>query len=43
MALTTPSSVLAVVLMSGYLMALLRLPADQWSTFRWIVGMLFRF
>jgi methyl-accepting chemotaxis protein len=31
----------AVVLMSGYLMALLRLPPDQWSSFRWIVGILF--
>ena len=41
MALTTPASLLAVVLMSGYLMALLRLPSDQWSSFRWIVGVLF--
>ncbi|HTF34113.1 MAG TPA: methyl-accepting chemotaxis protein [Myxococcota bacterium] len=41
MALTMPASLLAVVLMSGYLMALLRLPADQWSSFRWIVGILF--
>jgi methyl-accepting chemotaxis protein len=40
-AITTPSSVFAVLLMSGYLVALLRLPADQWSSFRWIVGILF--
>jgi methyl-accepting chemotaxis protein len=41
LALTTPSSMLAVLLMSVYLMALLRLSADQWSSFRWIVGILF--
>jgi methyl-accepting chemotaxis protein len=41
MMLTTPASALAVLLMSGYLMALLRLPTDQWASFRWIVGVLF--
>jgi len=40
-AMTTPASLLAVGLMSAYLMALLRLPAEQWSSFRWIVSVLF--
>jgi methyl-accepting chemotaxis protein len=41
MAVTVPASAVAVVLMGLYLMALLRLPADQWSSFRWIVAVLF--
>ncbi len=39
--LTTPASLVAVSLMSVYLMALLRLPAEQWRSFGWIVGVLF--
>ena len=39
--LTTPASIVAVLLMSVYLMALLRLPTEQWRTFGWIVGVLF--